>query len=983
MADSLVDVIRQAGTALPVPGYDPLVVDRPERVWLVTEGTVEVFLAPGEEGAKSGGRRFLFAVGEGALLFGLDDPGAEEGDIVGVGVDATVVELGRDQVEQLLARPAHLDAAVSLLEQWVCTVAGFLADDVPAGRYTALRPGDTETLDDEELLYAREGVCWTRVERGTCALMGRSSLDWGDGDVLPLAEQLWARATSPGTAVEGRATGSLLGEGTLFEAMSQLHRYVLREVVRRSEEKVAQEQSRLQDRVDRDAEEMDQSLTSLARVLDPGTTGSMFDETAPNDPLLAACQIVGEELGVSMTAPASVRAGKQHGHRVEAIAEASKVRTRTVLLRGAWWTEDNGPLLAFRKDSGAPVALLQETPGDYRCYDPAEQTVEPVTREMAERLEPQARMFIVPFPEDELSVGTLWRFGARGLSGDLRTILVAGLMTGILGLATPILAKILIDRVIPASNRGGLVEIAALLGIFAVVAGLFQLTRGIAVLRVEAQLELNLEAAIMDRVLRLPATFFRQFESGDLAERVLGVTSIRRIVTSTTLTSVLTGVFSMVNLGLLFYYDVTLALVGLGLAAGALVILVWSGAVALRYNREIVEREGEISGLLLQLLSGISKLRVAGAERRAFSEWADQFAAKKRLGYRAGAIENNFEIFHAAYPIFTSIVLFLVVYLVAMQARASGAAAALTSGAFIAIITAFSQFLNATLNMGGALIEALEVIPYYERLRPLLEAEPESKRDTTHPGALSGALEVRHVSFRYNEQDPLVLTDVSMEVEAGQMVALVGPSGAGKSTLLRLLLGLERPETGTVYYDGQDLSTLDVEAVRRQIGTVLQDGDLTSGSIYKNIVGASTDLTMEDAWEAARRAGLEDDINQMPMGMETLVNEGGTTFSGGQRQRLMIARAIVHEPRILLFDEATSALDNKTQAAVSESLRQLHVTRIVIAHRLSTIRHADQIVVFEEGRIVERGEYDELMEKDGAFARLTRRQLIETDAPSA
>ena len=219
-----------------------------------------------------------------------------------------------------------------------------------------------------------------------------------------------------------------------------------------------------------------------------------------------------------------------------------------------------------------------------------------------------------------------------------------------------------------------------------------------------------------------------------------------------------------------------------------------------------------------------------------------------------------------------------------------------------------------------------------------------------------------------------MLEDVSLTAEPGEFVAIVGPSGAGKSTVFRLLLGFERPETGTVSYDGQSLGELDARAVRRQLGVVIQNARILAGPIFQNIVGAAN-LTLDDAWEAARIAGIAEDIERLPMGMHTFISDAAAAFSGGQRQRLLIARAVVARPRVLLFDEATSALDNRTQAAVSSALEQLQATRIVIAHRLSTIQHADRIVVLERGRIVEQGHYDELMESDGLFASLARRQI--------
>jgi ATP-binding cassette subfamily C protein len=298
-----------------------------------------------------------------------------------------------------------------------------------------------------------------------------------------------------------------------------------------------------------------------------------------------------------------------------------------------------------------------------------------------------------------------------------------------------------------------------------------------------------------------------------------------------------------------------------------------------------------------------------------------------------------------------------------------------STGAFLAFNAAFGGFLGAMLGATSILTTVLAIIPIYERAKPILETSPEINDSKVHPGQLAGEIEVSHVSFSYTPDGPLVLQDVSLQIEPGEFVALVGSSGSGKSTLLRLLLGFETASSGSIYYDHQDIAGVDLGALRRQLGVVLQNGQLMSGDIFTNIIGAATTLTLDDAWEAATQAGIADDIRAMPMGMHTMVSDGGSTLSGGQRQRLLIARAIVNRPRILFFDEATSALDNRAQEMVSTSLENLRATRIVIAHRLSTIVHADRIFVMDNGKLVQSGTYDELIGRDGIFAGLARRQL--------
>ena len=329
-------------------------------------------------------------------------------------------------------------------------------------------------------------------------------------------------------------------------------------------------------------------------------------------------------------------------------------------------------------------------------------------------------------------------------------------------------------------------------------------------------------------------------------------------------------------------------------------------------------------------------------------------------------IGNRLRAFNAIQP-----VLLLLVVFVTVVALGAGE---IDAGDFLAFNAAMLQFALATTLVTNSLAMVVDVIPILDRARPILEAATEISSDRADPGDLSGQIEVKSVSFRYSEDTPLVLRNLSIKVEPGEFVALVGPSGSGKSSLLRVLLGFEQPEIGSVYYDGQDLATLDTRAVRRQLGVVLQAGRLMPGELYKNIIGTST-LTVDDAWAAAARVGLAEDIQRMPMGMYTYISEGVSTLSGGQRQRLMIARAIVNQPRIIFLDEATSALDNEAQAVVTDTLKRLDATVVAIAHRLSTIRQADRIFVIEAGRLVQAGTYDELIDQPGVFADLARRQL--------
>ena len=381
-----------------------------------------------------------------------------------------------------------------------------------------------------------------------------------------------------------------------------------------------------------------------------------------------------------------------------------------------------------------------------------------------------------------------------------------------------------------------------------------------------------------------------------------------------------------------------------------------------------MELSGKESGMSYALISGIQKIKLAGAEKRAFARWGNLYAKDAKLSYNPPLFLKLHSVISLAITLTGTIVM----YWMAVKSGVSVAD-------YYAFNTAYGMLSGAFMSLAGIALTVSQIRPILTMVQPFFDAVPEIADEKEVLTRLSGGIELSHVSFRYNAHMPLVLDDLSLKIRPGQYVAIVGKTGCGKSTLMRLLLGFEKPQKGAVYYDGKDLERIDLRSLRRRVGVVMQNGKLFQGDIYSNIVISAPQLTLQEAWEAAELAGIADDIRSMPMGMHTIISEGSGGISGGQRQRLMIARAIAPKPKILMFDEATSALDNLTQKKVSESLDALKCTRIVIAHRLSTIKQCDRILVLDKGKIVEDGKYEELIANGGFFAELVARQRLDNE----
>ncbi|MBD2302228.1 NHLP bacteriocin export ABC transporter permease/ATPase subunit [Nostoc sp. FACHB-87] len=706
----------------------------------------------------------------------------------------------------------------------------------------------------------------------------------------------------------------------------------------------------------------EKALRELASILNP-TNHIPPGETS----LLIAVGAVGKSLGITIRPPAK----SENSHTLEAIARASGFRTRRVTLTPNWWTTDCGSLLAFTKDANQPVALLPIKGKKYEILDPAELTRSPVNRHTAAKLAPIAYTFYRPFPDREITVWDVLQFTFRGHTADLIKIILVGVIASLFGMVTPFITGMFIDYAIPDANRQLLIQMG--LGLFAASFGvmIFQLAQSFTILRLQTQVSFDTQAAMWDRLLKLKPAFFRQYSTGDLHNRVSAISQIRDRLSSSILRTLFISVFSLLNLGLLIVYSFPLALVAMAIALVAVIVTTISGIITRQKMRPLQQLSGEVFGLTVQLIGGVSKLRVAAAESEAFACWANKYTQQVKLILSTQLVEDLLTAFNVILPPVSSMVLFGLTVALIGQSQGQG----LSTGTFLAFNAAFGIFITSAARLSNTLIDILEITILWERAQPILQTKTEVDAHKYHPCKLHGGVKLDQVCFRYRLDSPLVLDGITLEAQPGEFIAIVGVSGSGKSTIVRLLLGFETPEAGTIFYDGRDLSGLDIAAVRRQLGVVLQNGRIMSGSIWENIAGGAI-VSQEEAWEALQMAGLAEDVQAMPMGIHTIISEGGGNLSGGQRQRLFIARALVHKPQILLFDEATSALDNRTQGIVTQSLEQFGVTRVVIAHRLSTIRHADRIYVLDRGKVVQQGSFAELAGVEGLFADLMARQMV-------
>lgn len=644
------------------------------------------------------------------------------------------------------------------------------------------------------------------------------------------------------------------------------------------------------------------------------------------------------------------------------------IMRRTVTLEEGWYRDAVGAMLGVLRESGRVVALIPTGISGYSYFDYDTGKRKKINHKNQQLFEAEAIAFYKPFPLKKISLPSLASYIVRTLSAsDFVMIALATLALSLIGMFSPMISKLLFDRVLTSGSVRLLIAITVFSVCVSISTLLISAVKNMITARIETKLNISVDAATMMRIMSLPADFFKQYSAGELSNRASQVGVLCKMLASTVLSAGLTSVFSLIYISQIFVYAPALVVPAMIIILVTVVFSVVSSLVQMKLSIRRMELSGKEDGMTYALITGIQKIKLAGAEKRAFARWGNLYAENARLAYSPPMFIRLNSVISLAISLAGTIIM----YVMAVKSGISVAD-------YYAFDTAYGMVSGAFASLAGIALTVAQIKPILNMVKPFFDAVPEVSDGKQVITRLSGGIELSNVSFRYSENMPLVVDDMSLKIRPGQYVAIVGKTGCGKSTLMRLLLGFEHPQKGAIYYDGRDLERIDLRSLRRRIGAVMQNGKLFQGDIYSNIVISAPWLSQDEAWEAAELAGIADDIRTMPMGMNTMISEGSGGISGGQRQRLMIARAIAPKPRILMFDEATSALDNITQKKISEALASLKCTRIVIAHRLSTIKQCDRIIVLDNGKIIEDGKYDELIEKNGFFAELVARQRLDS-----
>ena len=961
--DVLAKFAAASGEARAAAASRPADLQDTRFVWFVERGAIDVLATEHADGRMQSPFRHVARLEQGRLAFGVDGfahslqliaKGVQASSLRRLPLDRLMDELGRGEDAELLSR-----ALRAQVDAWIEDLGAAVAREMeerPRAEHR-LVPGSAA---GSGVVSAERGVVWIVADDLEATFLDLADARDGRPGMLPVTPDTWIRLHSA-AGIQSMSTSDLDITTLIETALPEFHRLALGAesmhrrmlLVDDANLQVAQASQRRRDKA--------LARRNLSTLPDAGHETSV-DGTA----LGSALRMIGAHEGIRFSTPALTSGAEPS---LSDYCEASGVRERRIRLSAEdrWHLGDSGAMLAFRRDDDRPVVLLPGRSGRYRVVDPVTGQSTPASARTADEIR-DARLLYPGLPsEGATGLRELLRVGGARAAAETGRLVAAGLGAGLLSLAPAVAVDRLLGRVIPAGDAALLMQFAAVLVGLAFVAAAAHILRGTALMRLEGRLAARLGAAVWDRLLRLRLDFFRRFTAGELVARSMVFQEVRDHVSGVTADAVLSTLFVLPAFGLLFFYSaplgwamVLLGVVALGTTAAFCILNV-------EPQRRHLETARRLAGDMHQFLNGITKLRATGAEDSAFAAWARRYREHKQAEIRTAVLSERLTAFSAGVPALASAVLFAVV--------ASQGPGGLPAAGFVAVHIAAMVFCMSIVMLGNSARALAFIKPACEQVRPILASPVDAAARRGLRPTLEGEILFDRVSFSYSEGGPGILQEVSIHAKPGEFIAIVGESGAGKSTLLRLALGLEKPSSGAVYYDGQNLDHLDVGALRRQIGVVMQHGSLQTGTILVNIIGVGNELTEVDAWRAARLAAVEQDIRKMPMGLYTTVGENAATFSGGQGQRIGLAAALVRNPRIVLLDEPTSWLDTRSQAQTMKAIEESTSTRFVIAHRLSTIRMANRIYVLQAGRVAQVGSFDELLDRDGAFRDLALRQM--------
>ncbi len=978
------------GEEIVIPGNTHFPLNDPDAVYWVQDEGGDIFLyAPQDPDFIP---VFLFAADPFSLMVSSPNHSVKS-DYAFFFVSSKQAKLRKISFAKILEEAKKSPEATTLIayyfEEWLTHLYDTLPavkKDVKIAHYFKI--GDQVAAKEKEALALakvltpeeKHKIAWLSVEEGSGVLQDDPTYTFqASADRLyPFFHALFIRAKTP-FKVKSSSSETALFDPSFWSSIAEFHRLIFAATISQKSKELEDALVKMQRRRTMEQQLYKETFYKLGSVLNKNI---VVPTTFEGTPLFKACDLIGQRLGIKMRVPPPSTTPMDIPDQVREICLTNGIYYRKVTLVGDWWREADQPILGFFGSDKTPVALLKKTRKTYDLIDPVSQAAPiSISKKSPDGLSETAYVFYEGFPKKSLTFIDFIKTAFKWNLQEFFTILGVGCAGGLVNLFMPFAMKELFDTLSHGKDVSLLMQFTLGLLIVAFTTGIFSVTKNFALSRVEGLSKNQTASSLWARTLELPASFFRQDSSGNLMNKIETFQHIRSSVASCVFKLVVDISYSFFYIAMMFLYSVIFTAVGLGAMAIATFIYLGCIIIQVKLTTKSFQLGNTIQGLVVQMITGLAKIRVAGAESRFFSMWGSLFSEKKKVDIKIQYTNAIQSLVFRLFPVLMTAALYAVAISLFSDSQANSqtpfekSSLPISLGTFLGFTTAFGLFTTSALGILETCYTLCVIMPYWKNIKYVIEHPLERQIERVQTTKLQGGVAVDHIYFRYAKDGNWILHDVSIVAHPGEMIAIVGPSGCGKSTIVRMLLGFENPDQGEVLFDDNSLKDLDLRNVRKQIGVVLQNAGILAGSLYENIVGAGT-YKVEDIEKALRLSGFQADLENLPMGLNTILSMGGNTLSGGQRQRLYLARALVSSPKILILDEATSALDNKTQEFVSANLDAIDVTRIVIAHRLSTIKNADRIYVMEAGHVKEVGTFQELVDKNGLFAEMYRRQQL-------
>ncbi len=961
-----------------VGGNDAFDITEIDHFWLILQGRVNLFEIVEEDGKIASARNFMMSLGVGEVIFSLsslilDKNTKRTHKVIAVPTLDTYIykakldEIGGDE---------KMFQTLSWVENWVHKLDSALSNFFPARPQSILleAEADQKINEGDWISGHQKAIVWLRLKEGE-AFYG--SVDGCRIETsehpIPLSESSVIYCKT-GCVFDGSFSITEHINNKLVDNLRHFNHFLMEALTHSLKEKTRDYARSVIHLRENTEEKASSAIQSVASVYSDVSDYQQREHVGKLPPDIEAWCVALEHLGLEPPRNIIHNQFVEEGRDIFDIVSMCGARYRKIrILEEDWFTRDRGTFISMTIRDKEPVALLPGAGGRYRIVNPTQGTNEYMGLKDSRSIATSGFMLYKPMPEEINGWKDILKFSFQDIMQDFQMVVLIAFIIGLLGMASPYFTGEILSNYLPANDLSLFSWAIIALALTAVARILLGLATTFATMRIIGNMTSTMQSAVWMRMISLPVSFYRNFTAGDLADRANGINSIRETLTQSVFGTILSLLSGSISLAMMLYYSWKMSLFACAMLVVLIGVTFFFTRMQLPHQRKAFMLQGELEGFIYQVLSGIAKIRLLNSENACLQRWANIFKRQKSHQYKAGMWNVIQSVFNTVAVPAMDLALFTFVLFVLLKGEQQPT---FGIGSFLAFHVAFGQFSGSVLAVTGAISTVIESVPLYERVRPVLEAKSEYHASKPSVGTLRGKIQLTNVNFTYTQGEALVLQRISFTIEPGEYVAIVGTSGSGKSTLVRLLLGFEKPNSGSVLIDNRDLNDVDIRSIRSQMSTVLQNSSIMQGSIYDNIISGRNHLTLDEVWVACEKAGLKDDIESLPMGLHTVIAEGGIGLSGGQRQRLLIARALISPSSILLFDEATSALDNLTQAVVQKSLNSVNATRVVIAHRLSTVRDVDRILVIDKGQVIEDGGYDELVEQGGMFSELVKRQTF-------